>query len=191
MSFIEDSYYQEKFDHLSLANVAIKSKSFEECEFIACSFIDCKFEKTKFLNCMFTECILSAVVPIGCRLNDVHFRKCKVIGIDWTKTEIIRDIDFRDCQINYSNFRFLAIPKAKIVRCEAKEVDFTETDLSQADLKNTDFEKSRFFKTNLTEADFKGAKNYYVDARVNTLKKTRFSLPEALSLLDGLDVIIE
>ncbi len=78
-----------------------------------------------------------------------------------------------------------------MVKCEAKEVDFTETDLSHSDLKGTDFEKSRFFKTNLAYADFKGARNYYIDARVNTLKQTKFSLPEALSLLNGLDIILD
>ncbi len=191
MGFTENAYYQEKFNHLSLTNEVIKARAFEECEFIACSFIDCKFEKSKFLNCKFTECILSAVVPMDCRLNDVHFLKSKVMGIDWTKTDKIRDLDFRESQINYSSFKLLVIPKTKIVKCGAKEVDFTETDLSQGDFQNTDFEKSRFFKTNLTGADFRGAKNYYIDARINTLKQTRFSLPEALSLLHGLDIIVD
>lgn len=78
-----------------------------------------------------------------------------------------------------------------MVNCEAKETDFTDTDLSYGDFKNTDFEKSRFFKTNLSYADFKGAKNYFIDTKNNTLKKTRFSLPEALSLLNTLDIILD
>jgi fluoroquinolone resistance protein len=191
MNFNENAYYQEKFERFTMANEVVQSRAFEECEFIACSFIDCKFVKSKFLNCKFSDCILSAVVPMDCRFNDVHFLKCKVIGIDWTKAENIRELDFTESQINYSSFKLLGLPKVKIVKCEAKEVDFTETDLSQGDFKNTDFEKSRFFKTNLTQADFKGARNYYIDARVNTLKQTRFSLPEALSLLDGLDIIVD
>jgi fluoroquinolone resistance protein len=191
MVFKGNSYYQEKFAHLSLTNEVIKSKSFEECEFISCSFLDCKFEKIKFLNTQFTDCILSAVVPMDCRLNGVRFFRSKAIGIDWTKAEKIRDLEFKESQINYSSFKLLAIPKTKLVKCEAKEVDFTETDLSHGDFKDTDFEKSRFFKSNLAYADFKGARNYYIDARVNTLKQTRFCLPEALSLLDGLDIIVE
>ena len=82
-------------------------------------------------------------------------------------------------------------PRLKIINCEAKEVDFIETDLTGGVFTGTDFEGSRFFKTNLTNADFKGARNYMIDARNNTLKKTKFSLPEALSLLNGLDIIIE
>ncbi len=191
MSFKEKAYYQEKFDRLTLTDEVVAGRSFEECEFTACSFIGCRFEKSKFLDCKFTECVLSAVTPLNSRLNDVHFIKCKVIGIDWTKADLVRDLDFQECQINYSNFKLLSLPKTKIVKCEAREADFTETDLSHGDFRNTDFEKSRFFRTNLACADFRGARNYSIDARFNTLKQTHFSLPEALSLLDSLDIILD
>jgi fluoroquinolone resistance protein len=54
----------------------------------------------------------------------------------------------------------------------------------------TDFSNSRFQHTNLTEADFTGATNYAIAASLNTLKKTKFSLPEAMSLLYSLDIIL-
>ena len=85
----------------------------------------------------------------------------------------------------------MKIPKTKMTDCEVKDVDFSEADLNHGDFKNTDFEKTRFVKTNLSEADFKGAKNYLINPTINTLKKTRFSYPEVLTLLNGLDIIIE
>ena len=124
-------------------------------------------------------------------ITDVEFSKCKVIGCDWTKASQIHGLDFAGCQINYSNFAMLKLPKIKITGCEAREVDFSETDLSGGSFNGTDFERSVFFKTNLTKADLTGAVNYIIDPRNNTLKKTRFSLPEALSLLSCLDIIIE
>jgi len=42
----------------------------------------------------------------------------------------------------------------------------------------------------LTEADFTGAKNYAIAASSNTLKKTKFSLPEAMGLLYSLDIVL-
>jgi hypothetical protein len=42
----------------------------------------------------------------------------------------------------------------------------------------------------LTQADFTGATNYAIAASLNTLKKTKFSLPEAMSLLYSLDIIL-
>jgi uncharacterized protein YjbI with pentapeptide repeats len=85
----------------------------------------------------------------------------------------------------------LKIPNTKITNSEAKKVDFIETDLSNSDLSNTDFEKSIFSKTNLFKTNLVGSKNYYIDTRNNNLKKARFSLPEALDLLNSLEIVIE
>jgi fluoroquinolone resistance protein len=191
MGFSDESYYQEKFSRLSFEKETITSRDFEECEFDTCAFVDCKLEKCRFLNCKFNECTLSAIQPGNSRFIDVVFAKSKAIGIDWTKAKEIRGLVFNGCQVNYSNFSLLKIPKTQIMDCEAKEVDFIETELSGSDFRNTDFEKSRFFKTNLSGADFRGARNYFIDVTNNTLKKARFSLPEALILLQSLDVIIE
>lgn len=78
-----------------------------------------------------------------------------------------------------------------MINCEAKEVDFTETDLSEGTFGGTDFERSIFSKTNLTKANLKGAVNYSIDPRYNIIKKAHFSLPEALSLLGCLDIVID
>ena len=146
MTFTDVAYYQEKFSKLKSSNEIIKSREFEECDFTGCSFISCTFEKCKFLNCKFNDCILSAVIPMDCRFLDVKFYKCKVIGMDWTKTQKIQKLDFNECQINYSNFRFLKIPGTVIIKSESKDTDFTEADLHDGDFKNTDFERSRFLK---------------------------------------------
>lgn len=191
-NFDEDINFQKKFSRISLGEAdVIRGKEFEECRFESCSFIKCQFEKIKFISCLFNECILSAVSLANCRFLEVKFIKSKVIGFDWNKTVRIADMDFKECQINYSDFSYLKIPGIKIVDCEAKEVDFTESNLSNSDLRNSDFEKSRFFNTDLTGVDFRGAKNYFIDVKNNKLSKTRFSFPEAIMLLNGLDIIIE
>lgn len=191
MIFTDKSYYNEKFTRLSFSSETIETKVFEECEFNCCTFINCKFEKCKFLNCKFNECILSAIDPSNSRFIEVNFSGSKVIGFDWTKSAKVDGLEFVDCQINYSNFKLLKLPEIRIVNCEAREVDFIETDMSNGNFKNTDFDKSRFFKTDLSDADFSGARNYFIDVRNNILKKTRFSLPEALVLLNSLDIILE
>jgi len=191
MSILKDSYYQEKINQLQLNGDTYRLIEFEECEINGCSLIDCKFEKCKFISCSFTDCIISSVGAGESRFMDVSFSRCKVMGFNWVKAVRIQDLNFSDCQINYSNFKTLEIPKLKIVNCEAKEVDFTEADLSGGIFTNTDFEGSVFFKTNLAEADFRNAKNYAIDVRFNTLRKTRFSSPEVITLLGSLDIIID
>ena len=123
--------------------------------------------------------------------REVKFVSCKAIGADWTKAEKIKELSFSDCLISYSNFRLLKLPKISMIKCEAKDVDFIEADLSGGDFRNTDFENSVFFKTNLTDADFTEAVNYSIDVKNCVLTNARFSLPEALSLLYNLDIIIE
>jgi uncharacterized protein YjbI with pentapeptide repeats len=78
----------------------------------------------------------------------------------------------------------------QIAYCTAHDVDFEDANLTQADCTYTDFADSRFSRTNLTEANFEHATHYAISALHNTLKKTRFSLPEAISLLNSLDIIL-
>ena len=191
MVFTRDSYFQESFLNLSLSDETVRTKEFEECHFNGCSLIECKFEKCKFINCKFNDCVISAISLLDSSITEVEFSRCKVIGCDWTKTLQINGLDFSGCQINYSNFAMLKLPKIKMTDCEAKEVDFTETDLSNGSFTGTDFERSVFFKTNLTRANFTRAANYAIDPRHNKLKQAHFSYPEALSLLSCLDIVID
>ncbi len=191
MNFDEENYYKQTFARFLLSGEAVQSKTFEECIFEDCHFLNCSFEKSRFLSCHFRGCIISVVNLTSCRFIQPVFRKCKVIGIDWTKVTLLREPEFYNCKIDFSNFRMLKMPKTKIINCEALEVEFVETDFTDSIFTGTDFEKSRFFKTNLSGTDFRGAKNYSIDITNNTIKKAKFSYPEAISLLNNLDIVIE
>lgn len=191
MYFKEDVYYQQTFSKLALTGEIINVKTFEECVFDDCRFIDCAFEKTRFLNCRFNGCVISAIKVTGCRFYQPVFQKGKVIGIDWTRALLLKEPEFYGCQLNYSNFRMVKMPRAKMINCEVKECEFAETDFTGAVFTGTDFEKSRFFKTVLAGADFRGARNYSIDITNNAISKAKFSYPEAVSLLNHLDITIE
>lgn len=185
------NYYKQTLSGIIISRGDIKNKEFEECIFTKIHLTDCRIEKCKFINCRFENSILSAIKPTDSVFTDIQWTDCKVIGFDWTLAKSIRFLTFTNCQINYSNFRFLVLPKIRLVNCIAKEADFTETDLSEGDFTGTDFEGSRFFRTNLTKANFKKSKNYTIDIRSNTVKKAQFSFPQAMALLDSLDISVE
>ncbi len=189
--FIADAYLKETFSSIVVSDETIEKKVFEECRFDHCSFTNCKMAKCKFINCRFENSIMSSVTPMNCVFQSPRYIRCKLMGMDWTRSAELSELDFKECQLNYSNFKLVKIPRVKMINCEAKEVDFIETDLSKGDLRQTDFENSRFFKTNLSSADLRGAKNYCIDIKVNILKKARFSLPEVMLLLNSLDISIE
>lgn len=191
MYFTKNSFYEKTFSNITLEKEVVKNIEFEDCRFKNCSFVDCTFIKCKFIGCKFDSCGISAVIPTDSTFVDVKFSNGKTIGFDWTKAQRVANVNFENCQINYSNFRMLKLQKIKMIACEAKEVDFTNSDFTEGVFTGTDFERSIFSKTILTKADFVGAKNYYIDVRNNSIKNARFSLPEALSLISSLEVIIE
>jgi len=74
---------------------------------------------------------------------------------------------------------------------EIRRCVFVRTDLSEADFADSDLSDSVFQQADLSRVNFVGAYNYAIDPRANILIKARFNLPQAASLLRGLDIIIE
>ena len=113
-----------------------------------------------------------------------------MIGVDWSVASSPLIVDFFDCDISYSSFATVSFAERKIIRCKAQEVYFWESNLAQTDFSQTDLENSQFKDSDLTQADFSTAHNYVISPHENILKEAKFSLPEALSLLLQLDIIL-
>jgi fluoroquinolone resistance protein len=184
-----------EYEHQEFKDLSLKHSSFSQVEFHKCSFNRCNFSQSiliecRFYDCTFRACDLSLVKLNGSYVRDSKFIGCKIIGINWLEASKQFSADFEDCMLNLSSFFGMNLKRRKIKGCIANEVDFSESNMTECDCTNTDFAKSTFAKTNLTKANFSGAKNYSIDFRNNNLTKTKFSLPEAISLLDVLDIII-
>lgn len=194
-SFTDSDYDTQKFKGVQCQQEELAFKEFD-----GCTFTDCSFRETMFRNCVFRECRfkgsdLSLISVENCSFIDTTFEDCQLIGVNWTEANwndkgFLKQIDFTNCVINYSTFFGLKLTDMKLADCLAKEVDFVEADLSGASCVRTDFLNSRFHQTDLTRADFTEAINYSIAPNSNTLKETKFSLPEAMSLLYGLDIIL-
>jgi len=190
---IEDtkSYYKEIFSGVTFTTKKIQNKEFEECTFEKCIFIECIFDNCRFIDCEFKGCSISANKPFNSQFTNIEFSDSKIMGFDWTKAKNVRILSFERCDISYSNFSYIRIPELKLIDCVAREVNFNESDLTSSIFTKTDFSLSIFSGTNLTKADFRKSINYFIDFKFNILKKTKFSLPEAISLLQSLDIILE
>lgn len=134
--------------------------------------------------------MLSAITATDSRFVDISFQDSKVIGFDWTSGRQVQNLSFRNCQINYSNFKLMHLPKLIMVNCEAKEVEFAGAQLENCDFSGSNFENAIFSNTNLYQSNFQGAKNYFIDLKTNNIKGAHFSLPEVISLLDSLNIKI-
>lgn len=188
-------YEDQTFDGLVLAGEDIRAKEFESCTFVGCSFLETTFTACRFVDCEFVRCDLSLCRVEDCAFTSVKFIDSQVIGVNWTEASwpargLFNAIGFERCAISHSTFIGLGLRRVEIVDCVARDTDFAEADLTQASCAGTDFKDSRFLHTDLTKADFTGATNYAIAANLNVLRKTRFALPEAMSLLYGLDIIL-
>ena len=191
---MDDFYsYNEglEFENKELKDEELIDFEFYGCRFIKCNFTGTIFKKCRFENCIFTECNLSLVKPKYSSFIDVDFKDSKAIGINWAEAAIPISINFYSCTINSSSFFGLNLLQIAINDCNAKEVNFTEANLTRGNFNATNFLNSRFSKTNLTQSDFRNSTNYTINPECNLLKNTRFSTPEAMSLLAGLDIILD
>jgi len=188
-------YSDQVFNKVHLQSEQILSSEFYDCEFSDCSFAESVFQKCRFVNCAFQGCDLSLAQVPECNFSTTRFVDSKIIGViwaqaDWPGSGLGKPLCIMKSVISHSTFIGLNLKGVQIKDCIATDVDFREADLSQADFSGTDLSESIFSNTNLTEADLSQARNYHIDPGQNVLKGARFSLPEAMSLLYSMDLIL-
>lgn len=188
-------YSDQIFEKAHLEKTLLVSSEFHDCTFIRCSFAECVFDSCRFVHCIFKHSDLSLVRMPNSVFSATKMEESKLIGVDWTQADwssmILADpINFTKCDLSHSTFIGLELKNIHITDCIAKDVDFREADLSGAILTGTDLSESLFNDTNLTEADLSRSRNYHIDPGRNVLSRAKFSMPEAMSLLYSLDIVL-
>ena len=193
--FSSTEYNNEIFKTIDGRHVELRGVEFTGCKFTRCTFHEASLNNCKFQQCTFVDCDFSMSRLKGSSFAEVVFKDSQLVGINWVDTSLgkksfLKPADFQHCVLNYSTFIAASLKKVSITQCVAHSVDFTDADLSLSNCSRTDFTESRFHHTNLTGANFTGATNYAISVIDNTVKKAKFSLPEAMTLLYGLGIEI-
>ena len=194
--FKEDEYWAETFSEIDLKTSQISSIEFDDCTFNACDLSNAKFSQCRFIDCRFINCDMNLINFSGSRFEESFFRGCKVTGVDWTLldySEFIKEapFSFYETVLDYSSFFGVTLENLSLNKCRIIEVDFREATLGNADFSESDLAESQFRHTNLEKADFRGAINYNIDLRINTINGAKFSRDEAVNLLASLDIVVE
>jgi fluoroquinolone resistance protein len=189
-------YADHIFKDVSQDHGEVVSGEFYDCVFLRCSFDESVFRNCRFANCVFRECDLSLMRVPDSRFTSTRFENSKVVGVNWTEADwpqagLGNPIGFFTSAISHSTFMGLSLRDIEIRNCVAIDVDFREANLSRADFAGTDLSRCLFSSTDLSEADLSRARNYLIDPGQNVLRQARFSLPEAMSLLYSLDIVLE
>jgi uncharacterized protein YjbI with pentapeptide repeats len=166
---------------------------FWDCTFEECDLESARLERCSFFECTFKDCNLSLTSLDHCRFRTVTFESTKLLGIDWTMLDrsgpdLGQPLMVSRCVLDHSTFLGLSLTGLKIKDCQANEVDFREAQLGASDLRGTDLKGALFDGADLSGADLRGCKGYEIDPRRTELTGARFSLPEAIALLEKLEI---
>ncbi|WP_147818670.1 pentapeptide repeat-containing protein [Salidesulfovibrio onnuriiensis] len=168
----------------------------EDISFYECVFRDCSFQSRRLSDCVFDECEfvrcnLSLVEMAGAVFTGATFTDCKLLGLNWSGTGGFLSAAYTGCLMENNLFADMNLSRFRFTSCLLANSAFSNTKLRQAVFDDCDLAQCQFHQTDLTEADFRTARNYYMNAETNRLRKTRFSLPEAVSLLANLNIVLE
>jgi len=184
-----------KIHDISRRGERINNASFDACEFIKVDLREAILSNCVFLNCTFSECDLSGVSLENSRLSGDTFIQSKLVGINWTTANwaggIRLPLSYCRCTLNHATYFGLNLEKWKWIDCVAVDVDFREAVLRDVDFRGTDLRDSLFKHTQLQGADLSRAQNYRIAASDNNILGAKFSMPEAMSLLEhlGIDLV--
>lgn len=185
----------ETYDRLAFENVdcatSITGLQFYKCVFINCSFQGVRFSDCSFDECHFLRCNLSLVEMNGAQFSGVAFEDCKMLGINWSGTGGFLSASYSGCIMDHNVFADMNLSKYVFTSCSFVSATFSNTKLMRAVFDDCDLHQCMFHKADLSRASFVTSRNYYMNAETNTLHKTAFSLPEAVSLLANLDIVLK
>lgn len=169
-----------------------QGKEYEAETFKDIDLTGTSFKNSKFIECTFENCNLSNIDLNDTKFKDIRFRNCKIMGLDFSKcNKFMLSIGFEGSFISYSVFSDMNLENTDLINCQIQDCDFVNTNLKNANFEGSDLKNSLFRNTNLSFASFKNARNYNIDPNHNFLKRTKFSVPEVLSLLNIYDLDIE
>jgi fluoroquinolone resistance protein len=185
------SFEDELFADLDCGGLDLGGKSFQQCVFSRVRLAEAKLEGCTFEDCELEDCDITMAHVDKAAFRDVRFRRCKLMGIDWTGVRgIAFVVSFEECTLSYGTFADQKMQGTLFRDCKAHEVAFMGVDLSKAVFHGTDLLGARFMDTVLVDADLSTAVHYHIAPQQNRLKRTKFSQEAALALAEELGVIV-
>lgn len=164
---------------------------FVDCNIEKCNLFERNLSSLNFTNCTFNHCDLSMSKLPDTQLNNVIFRDCKIMGVDFSKcTGFLFEVHFYNCIIDFCSFENLKMQGTIFKDTSMKGVDLTGTNLQKSSFVNTDLLDAHFAHTNLKECDLSSAYNFLISPNQNNIKKSVFSENNISGLLSEFGIKI-
>ncbi len=160
-------------------------------EFIEINFTEIKLKARIFNDCKFTQCNLSNVSLMNSSLRSIDFENSNLMGVNWVEARTGIQVAFRGCKLDYGCFQSIDLRGVEFRDCSIKEADFSGANLSKAIFSGSFLSETSFANVNVEGADFRRARNYFIDPKFAKLKGAKFSFPDGLVLIEALGCVIE
>lgn len=165
-------------------------RSYESTEFRSCTFND--ITGIAFTDCLFSSCNMSNAQVAKAKAQDLTFRDCKLIGINFYQMlDFGFSLHFENCLLDYASFDKKKMNKSTFKNCKLHGANFSKADLSKAIMKDCDLADAIFDGTNLSGMDFTTNRNFSIDPQQNLIRKARFAAHGLAGLLTKYEIIIE
>lgn len=194
---MEETLYEcETFENLRLEQKRIQNYVFFECTFINCIFDECTLTGCSFTDCRFLHCSIISLRTEHSQMKYSEFVTCNLIGIHWKKLLPVRSIaepvrQLKNCVLKYNSFIDMSLGKFDFSGNTIQESVFDHCKLTESCFDSCGLTATQFTRCDMRKADFRNAAGYQIELSSNQLKEARFSFPEVIHLLNGLDIKID
>jgi len=185
-----EKHYHQVIEKTNFTATSLPQLDFESVEFRGCTFND--ISGYHFSDCLFSSCNLSNAELRGSKMQDVLFRDCKLIGINFFHaSDFGFNLTFERCLLDYASFEHKKMNKSQFEDCRLHGANFTQTDLTKAKMENCDLLHAIFASTNISGLDFRTNYNFNIDPTQNLVKKAKFAADNLAGLLGKFDLVIK
>jgi uncharacterized protein YjbI with pentapeptide repeats len=179
------------FESINYSEKTVTGMEFHGCTFKKCEFSNSRFANNKFLECSFDSCNLSMMSLQGSIVNDVKFKNCKILGVNFSECHnLLFSVMFDGCILDYASFMSKKMVKTKFKKTSLKETTFSLANITGSIFDECDLYGTVFNRTDLSSVNFSTSFNYTIDPELNNIKKAIFSADGIPGLLSKYQIKI-
>ena len=188
MKYIVERTFKDK----DFTQIPLELSEYESCHFINCQLTQADISGARFINTVFNDCDLSNAKIHNTAFQDAVFKNCKMLGLRFdTCNDFNFSAVFEQCILSHSTFIEMKLSKSSFSHCQLIDIDFSDAYMRSSSMSHCDLMNAVFDQTNLEKTDLREAINYAINPNNNHIKGAKFSMPEAIRLLDHYQIEIE
>lgn len=177
-----DSFDGDRFKALDLSEKNLTGKDMVNCTFSGLKLQGSQWGNSRLEDCVFEDCDLTRINPAKLRLRGVEFRRCKLLGVDWSDLGERPEVSFLECNMGYCLFLSVSIPNTRFIQCALTEAAFEESDLSASEFSACKLMGAKFERCDLERVSFLGSTDLMLNPAANRVRGAQIPIEAAIAI---------